>query len=503
MRSWIAAGVLGLATSLASAGDGLRVAEWNVTYYNGSNSVDIQNGTYGVFEGRSLSPDVILLAEIVNITALNLLVSHLNNAPGSPSDWAAGPFYSASTSGGINTAFVYRTGKVDFLGATLVKAGTSGENPRNVVRYDVRLDGYTSEDATFSFYPTHMKAGSGSTDQSRRLIEAQAVTTNAATLPAGRNFAIGGDFNIQSSNQSAFAHLVGSPYNTGLFTDPIRTPGTWNNSSTYRMLHTQDPSGAGGMDDRHDMILISQSFGDGVGSEYVGNFDTAWNLTTWNDPNHSYRVWGNDGTSFNVTMTTTGNTNVGASIAQSIKVLAGSGGHCPSFFDTAVPAVITADTALIDFGDINVGDTPAMNISVGSGGNTALWGALIGDSDYQFGDDLFLTEPVGSFQDAAGGGLNLHSITFTNSGSPGVVNGTLQIVSNDTQTPILSVPYTANVIEEVCGADITGDGVIDNGDIGAFVTLFLAGDPAADMTGDGVIDNGDIGAFVTAFLAGC
>lgn len=54
-----------------------------------------------------------------------------------------------------------------------------------------------------------------------------------------------------------------------------------------------------------------------------------------------------------------------------------------------------------------------------------------------------------------------------------------------------------------CLADVTGDGIVDNGDIGAFVSLFLAGDPAADFTGDGVIDNGDIGAFVTAFLTPC
>jgi len=52
-------------------------------------------------------------------------------------------------------------------------------------------------------------------------------------------------------------------------------------------------------------------------------------------------------------------------------------------------------------------------------------------------------------------------------------------------------------------ADVNGDGILDNGDIGAFVTLFLAGDPAADMNGDGFLDNGDIGVFVQAFLAGC
>lgn len=54
-----------------------------------------------------------------------------------------------------------------------------------------------------------------------------------------------------------------------------------------------------------------------------------------------------------------------------------------------------------------------------------------------------------------------------------------------------------------CPIDLTGDGVVDNGDIGVFVTLFLAGDLSVDFSGDGVIDNGDIGLFVTLFLAGC
>jgi len=35
------------------------------------------------------------------------------------------------------------------------------------------------------------------------------------------------------------------------------------------------------------------------------------------------------------------------------------------------------------------------------------------------------------------------------------------------------------------------------------VALFLAGDLTADINGDGILDNGDIGDFVLAFLAGC
>ena len=59
------------------------------------------------------------------------------------------------------------------------------------------------------------------------------------------------------------------------------------------------------------------------------------------------------------------------------------------------------------------------------------------------------------------------------------------------------------LLDPPCPADLNDDGVLDNGDIGAFVTLFLASDPAADFNADGILDNGDIGAFVAAFLAGC
>jgi len=55
----------------------------------------------------------------------------------------------------------------------------------------------------------------------------------------------------------------------------------------------------------------------------------------------------------------------------------------------------------------------------------------------------------------------------------------------------------------VCKADVNADGVLDLGDIQAFVDLFLASDLAADFNPDGVLDTGDITAFVVAFLEGC
>ncbi|RMH27995.1 MAG: hypothetical protein D6692_06695 [Planctomycetota bacterium] len=91
--------------SLAHASDGLRVATWNITYYGGDRAAEIGTVVYGQWEGKSFAPDVICLQEMTSLGAVNAMVDALNNAPGSPGDWARAPCYS---SGSLSTALVYR-----------------------------------------------------------------------------------------------------------------------------------------------------------------------------------------------------------------------------------------------------------------------------------------------------------------------------------------------------------------------------------------------------------
>lgn len=74
--------------------------------------------------------------------------------------------------------------------------------------------------------------------------------------------------------------------------------------------------------------------------------------------------------------------------------------------------------------------------------------------------------------------------------------------SDDALASLLGLVPTLEITLELGSPiDFNGDGIIDNGDIGAFIGLFLAGDLAADVNGDGLLDNGDIGSFVQLFLA--
>ncbi|WP_394700517.1 hypothetical protein [uncultured Ilyobacter sp.] len=130
--------------------------------------------------------------------------------------------------------------------------------------------------------------------------------------------------------------MVGSQTNNdGRFFDPINTPGSWNNNSSFRYVHTQDPAMA--MDDRHDQILVSVDLIDGVGADYIGEPTIPYSTTTWDDPHHSYRCWGNDGSSYDDPITTTGNTMVGPDIAQALIYSALNGGHLPVYLDLQIP----------------------------------------------------------------------------------------------------------------------------------------------------------------------
>ena len=458
LRSARCAALLLLAGAAASSHAQLRVVAWNISHWDGTDRIaDVQTAVYGSFSGRSMSPDVIIAQEFSNAASLTTFVNALNTASGSPGDWAAAPFVTGPDSQGV---CVYRTSKATLVGnqtwtIALGDGGSTTDQPRHTYRYDIRPVGYNAAGTTISMYNVHLKSGSASADNARRLIETQRIRDNAEGVntngagtgkPAAYQFLVAGDMNVQSSTQTAYAELVGSQTNnTGRFFDPINTPGSWNNNGAFDIVHTQDPSGAGGMDDRHDQILVSAGLVDGLGLDYIGNSTIAYSTTTWNDPNHSYRVWGNDGTSYNLGLTTTGNTMVGPAIAQALKNCATTaGGHLPVFLDIKVPGKITAPAA-INFGTVALGSTAQITVNVGNGGDVAKWTAAgIANVTYTLAASSGFTAPAGSQNDAAGGALNSHTITM-NTSTAGVKSGTLTIASNDVDTPSLVIPITGTV----------------------------------------------------------
>jgi hypothetical protein len=256
------------------------------------------------------------------------------------------------------------------------------------------------------------------------------------------------------------------------------------------------------MDDRYDQVLTSASLVDGPGFEYIGAPSVPYSTSTWNDPNHSYRSWGNDGTSFNMSLTVDGNTMVGAVIAQALRDAAASGGHLPVFLDLRVPARIDAPV-VIDFGQVGRNSLAEEALTVTNSGDTSLWTeAGIADLNYDLSFTPGFASGLGPFVEAPGGGSNGHVVSMDTS-ELGVKGGLLTIASDAPDSPVVHVELKGEVVGGGCYADFNGDGTLDLFDYLSFVNAFNGGQERADCDGSGAFDLFDFLCFVNLFNAGC
>jgi len=487
----------------------LRVGIWNITFYDGEPELDgvFCTALFDEFNGRSFRPDVLLIQEINGVSATAQLLDVLNSDPRGGQDWHLAPFFDGS--GVIDTAVYYRSSKVDGVAGVLVSRGSGApEHPRNLTRYELSFAGYDAPASRLVVYNTHMKAGSTPADEQRRLDEGVAFRADAQALPEGTHFLIGGDLNVKRSTEPVYIEITEDRTNNhGRVFDPIATPGEWVNNPDFVFVHSQDPFTQ--MDDRLDQILVCDDLIDGDGLTYLGDWTTPFSTLTFDDPNHSYRSWGNDGSTFDMRIRRRGNRMVGEAIANALyDSTGGESGHIPVFCDFLLPARVISQPRL-NIGRVAVGAALEVELTVSNAGNVDLWQrddtiaappGGIQPLRYTLVGDGPIGVPVGAFTDEAGGGGNGHAITIDTS-IIGPFEATVRVESNAPDEPVRSVRVFGEII--ACAADLDGDGVLTVFDFLSFQNLFDAGDPAADFDGDGELTLFDLLAFQNLFDAGC
>ncbi len=169
----------------------------------------------------------------------------------------------------------------------------------------------TQDTAFLNVVVSHLKAGSGSSDQQRRNLEVTTALNAMANLYPAGNYLWMGDLNVYKSSEAAFQKLLNPSQSSYAFMDPINTPGNWNNNSSYKSVHTQSThsssngcASGGGLDDRFDFILLSDD---------VLNGNEHYSYV-----NNSYEIPGNDGNHFNQSITTGSNSSASASMVQTL-----------------------------------------------------------------------------------------------------------------------------------------------------------------------------------------
>jgi len=154
----------------------------------------------------------------------------------------------------------------------------------------------THDTVFFSCFVAHLKAGSGSDNESSRAGMVSSAMTYIRLHELPENLFFMGDLNVYKSTEQAYINLTYTYNGERYFYDPIDREGSWNNNAAFKDVHTQsthannvDCFSYGGLDDRFDFIMASSSVLDG--SHGVKMIEG------------SYEVLGNDGQHFNNSIT--------------------------------------------------------------------------------------------------------------------------------------------------------------------------------------------------------
>ena len=316
--------------------DNIRVMHYNLLFYGQNNcrSLSDKNTFFrNVFE--FYKPDVITANELLpQARFANSIRDNVLNANGRAGYKRANLTNRANAN--IVNMLYYNSNKVG-----LAKQVVSNTNLRDINHYKLyhKPDGLDADtDTTFFWIATmHLKAGDDGGDESQRGNMAGPAMGYAQRPSDETAYLMSGDMNLQNSQEEAY-QIFTDPARSSWepFHDPLDKEGFWHNNGRYAATHTQstregnlcDGGASGGMDDRFDFILISESLENDQANhvKYVEG---------------SYVTAGQRGNRLNGSITEPNNNAVPQNVAISLKNFSD---HLPVMLDLQISTPVKPDT---------------------------------------------------------------------------------------------------------------------------------------------------------------
>jgi len=262
-------------------------------------------------------PDIFIVSELKSAYGANLILTRgLNN--NGVSHYSKAVFQDANGSDTDNLLF-YNMNTIGLKEQNNINTSLRAISEYIVYYKDPNLA--ITHDTTFIYlYGCHLKAGTAAdysngnplNNGQQRDAAANSLKNYLTNHNRTQNVIVGGDMNIYNSSEPAYSTLLNGG-TLDLF-DPISQSGAWHNSYSHRNVHTQSTrcygcssyggGSTGGLDDRFDMILISNDVMNG--SQGV-KYNTG-----------SYRAVGQDGTRFNGSVNDNTNSDVPQDVANAL-----------------------------------------------------------------------------------------------------------------------------------------------------------------------------------------
>ncbi|HJZ90596.1 MAG TPA: endonuclease/exonuclease/phosphatase family protein [Gemmataceae bacterium] len=444
-------------------------------------SANLRIATYNIGNGVRSGLDTVLHAigdQVVNGDARPVDVLALQETDQGLSDvqqvtgllngiYGAGAYTWSTTVGQGDTTqgLVYRTSTVQLISAMAFGTVSTSGMPRQPIRYQLRPIGFGTSNDIY-LYNSHTKASTGTTNEARRNVEAQAIRANADALGDGVNVIYVGDLNLYGNTEPAYLTLTSS--GNGQAVDPTGTTNWVGASGAAR--HTQSPATTaaypgqvtGGMDDRFDFQLDSGELSDGAGVDLIGS---------------SYRELGNNGSTYNLAINSGSNTwawnaIAGSTISRSslLNALASVTDHIPVIADYDILGTPEIGSFTINPSSVTVGGT----VSLTADNVTEVGGTIAGVNFYLESNGTSGLQ-IGSDTLVGAGTQSGTTWTLANVSTSGLAAGTYTYyaVATDAQnissTPVSATLTVTNPVTsgELLGWEVNGQSNFGTQGLGA------------------------------------
>lgn len=205
----------------------------------------------------------------------------------------------------------------------------------NAYKLYVKGSGGNGSDSLFFFCIVgHFKASRGDANESSRNVAATAVMNWIDANANGEAVVVMGDMNIYGPNEAAYRTLTNNTNASLSLNDFINTTawGNANGAGFYTQSTSssrQDCGSGGGLDDRFDIMLMSDKLVDANEELHVIP--------------QSYKTFGNDGNTFNQTLGCTGNNEVPFGVCSALVLMSD---HLPIVADLEASSVVSRNKEL-------------------------------------------------------------------------------------------------------------------------------------------------------------
>jgi endonuclease/exonuclease/phosphatase family metal-dependent hydrolase len=295
---------------------GIRIVTWNILNYSGLNDDSRDESIRIILE--QLEPDVLVVQEMASEYGVEHFLKNILNLNPRKKYKAAQFFDGPDT----DNALFYDKSRLNLKSHKQIPTSF-----RDISEYSLRIRKGSSKGTDFKIYSVHFTEGRGTSYKKQRENQANTLRNYLNGLPQDTLFLVCGTFNITSSKEKAYKILTESQSenvggNIGRLKDLIDKSGKWYNRVKFKHTHTESTrktkiggGAGGGLDDRYDMILVSNRMGQSGGLTFMPG---------------SYVVGGNDGKHLNKAINEPANKIFNSEIADALYKAAD---HLPVIID--------------------------------------------------------------------------------------------------------------------------------------------------------------------------